>query len=107
MSYNHTGLPVGRAPVLTMMWSVKRKRVMHRWNSAPATIGIELTPPPLWAALSFKAHAAKSATFATTSAFIFSSYDNIVDHCCHAWNRLIDQPWRIMSIGLRQWAHGS
>ena len=38
---------------------------------------------------------------------IFSSYDNVVDHCCHAWNRLIDQPWRIMSIGLRQWAHGS
>jgi hypothetical protein len=23
-----------------------------------------------------------------------------------AWNRLIEQPWRIMSIGLRQWAHG-
>jgi transposase len=38
---------------------------------------------------------------------IFTSYDNILDHCCHAWNRLIDQPWRIMSLGLRQWAHGS
>ena len=37
---------------------------------------------------------------------IFSSYDDIVDHCCEAWNRLIDQPWRIMSIGLREWAHG-
>ena len=24
---------------------------------------------------------------------------------CEAWNRLIDQPWRIMSIGLRDWAH--
>ncbi|EXS68710.1 transposase [Sphingobium sp. Ant17] len=36
---------------------------------------------------------------------IFSSYDNIVDHCCFAWNCLIDQPWRIMTIGLRQWAH--
>lgn len=23
---------------------------------------------------------------------IFSSYDNVVDHCCHAWNRLINQP---------------
>ena len=34
---------------------------------------------------------------------VFKSYD--VDHCCVAWNRLIDQPWRIMSIGLRQWAH--
>ena len=36
---------------------------------------------------------------------IFQSYDNVVDHCCYAWNTLIDQPWRIMSIGLRQWAH--
>ena len=27
-------------------------------------------------------------------------------HCCAAWNKLIDQPWRIMSIGLRRWAHG-
>ena len=23
-----------------------------------------------------------------------------------ALNKLIDQPWRIMSIGLRDWAHG-
>jgi len=36
---------------------------------------------------------------------IFASYNDIVDHCCHAWNKLIDQPWRIMSIGLRDWAH--
>jgi len=38
---------------------------------------------------------------------IFSSHDNIVDHCCYAWNKLVDQPWRIMSIGLRDWAHRS
>jgi len=37
---------------------------------------------------------------------IFSSYKNIVDHCSFAWNRLIDQPWRIMTIDLREWAHG-
>jgi len=36
---------------------------------------------------------------------IFESYDQIVDLCCDAWNRLRDQPWRIMSIGLRDWAH--
>jgi transposase len=36
---------------------------------------------------------------------IFRSYDDILDHCCVAWNKLIDQPWRIMSIGLRDWAH--
>ena len=36
---------------------------------------------------------------------IFKSYNGIVDHCCFAWNQLIDQPWNIMSIGLRDWAH--
>jgi transposase len=36
---------------------------------------------------------------------VFKSYDDIVDHCCYAWNKLVDQPWRIMSLGLRQWAH--
>ena len=38
---------------------------------------------------------------------VFKSYDDIVDQCCHAWNRLVEQPWRIMSLGLRQWAHRS
>jgi len=38
---------------------------------------------------------------------VFHAYDDIVDHCCNAWNKLVDQPWRIMSIGLREWAHGS
>ena len=37
---------------------------------------------------------------------VFSSYDDIVDHCCYAWNKLVDQPWHIMSIGIRHWAHG-
>ncbi|OAI31093.1 transposase [Methylosinus sp. R-45379] len=36
---------------------------------------------------------------------VFKSYDDIVDHCCAAWNKLVDQPWRIMSIGLRDWVH--
>ena len=35
---------------------------------------------------------------------VFKSYQQIVDFCCEAWNRLIDQPWRIMSIGMRGWA---
>ena len=37
---------------------------------------------------------------------VFKSYNDILDHCCFAWNRLTDEPWRIMSIGLRDWAHG-
>lgn len=36
---------------------------------------------------------------------VFQSYDDIVNHCCYAWNRLVAEPWRIMSIGLRGWAH--
>lgn len=36
---------------------------------------------------------------------IFNSYDDVVALCCQAWNKLTDQPWRIMSIGLRDWAH--
>ena len=37
---------------------------------------------------------------------VFQSSEAIVVQCCDAWNRLVDQPWRIMSIGLRGWAHG-
>ena len=36
---------------------------------------------------------------------IFTSYEEILDHSCGAWNKLIEQPWRIMSIGMCQWAH--
>ncbi|MFN0024377.1 MAG: IS630 family transposase, partial [Parvularculaceae bacterium] len=36
---------------------------------------------------------------------VFASYEAIVDICERAWNRLIEQPWRIMSIGLHDWAH--
>src|SRR3954447_26623805 len=38
---------------------------------------------------------------------IFKSFDEIVDHCCYAWNTLIDQPWKIMSIARRDWAVAS
>jgi hypothetical protein len=36
---------------------------------------------------------------------VFQSYDQIVALCCEAWKRLINQPWTIMSIGMRKWAH--
>jgi len=35
---------------------------------------------------------------------VFKSFDDIVDHCCYAWNTLIDQPWKIMSVARRDWA---
>ncbi len=34
---------------------------------------------------------------------VFTSYNNIVDHCCYGWNRLVEQPWIIMSIRQRDW----
>jgi len=37
---------------------------------------------------------------------VFKSHGDIVALCCEAWNKLIDQPWKIMSIGQRKWAHG-
>ena len=37
---------------------------------------------------------------------VFKGYEDIVAHCCAAWNDLIDQPWRIRSIGSRTWANG-
>jgi transposase len=38
---------------------------------------------------------------------VFVSYTDILDHCCRAWNTLVDQPWRIITLGLRRWAHRS
>lgn len=37
---------------------------------------------------------------------VFTGYDEIVAHCCDAWNEPMDQPWRIRSIGRRAWAEG-
>jgi transposase len=38
---------------------------------------------------------------------IFTSYTDILDHCCFAWNSLVSQPWKIISVGSRAWAHAS
>ena len=37
---------------------------------------------------------------------VFKSHDDIVALCCEAWIKLNQQPWKIMSIGSRKWAHG-
>jgi hypothetical protein len=36
---------------------------------------------------------------------VFDDLHALIDHCCDAWNKLEAQPWTIMSIGLRNWAH--
>jgi len=36
---------------------------------------------------------------------IFETYEEIIEHCCKAWRKLIADLWNIASIGLRDWAH--
>ena len=36
---------------------------------------------------------------------VFETYDDILEAGCDAWNRLIEQPTTIRSIGTRDWAH--
>ena len=36
---------------------------------------------------------------------VFETYEDILDAACEAWNRIIEQPWKIISIGTREWAH--
>ncbi len=36
---------------------------------------------------------------------VFEDYDAIIEAGCQAWNKLLDQPETIMSIGMREWAH--
>jgi hypothetical protein len=36
----------------------------------------------------------------------FRSDNDLLEHCCAASHRLTEQPWQVMAIGLRHWAHG-
>lgn len=36
---------------------------------------------------------------------VFKSYDDIVEHCCHAWRQLTSRLWHIMSIANRDWTY--
>lgn len=36
---------------------------------------------------------------------VIKSSDDIAEHCCHAWEKLQELPWKIMTIERRQWAH--
>ncbi len=39
------------------------------------------------------------------STLVFKTCDDIADHCCQAWNTLMHQPGRAISIGGREWDH--
>ena len=68
------------------------------------TIRHRARPNSVYAAVVPSRAAARQTACASRQ--IFKTYDDIVTLCCEAWNRLIDQPWKIMSIGRRKWAHG-
>jgi len=38
---------------------------------------------------------------------VFKNYNDILAHCSESWNKLIERPSSIQSIGMREWAHGS
>jgi len=73
----------------------------------PPNIALLLLPPKCPETQPYRKHLAVPCATNWLSNRVFKSYDDIVDHCCEAWNKLTDQPWRIMSIGMRDWAHGS
>jgi transposase len=36
---------------------------------------------------------------------VFKSYDDLVDHCCEAWNKLVEQPCAFVSRSPRSWSN--
>src|SRR3954466_3804251 len=74
-------------------------------GTAPKTSRLPLLPlPPRAPELNPQEHIWQFMRANWLSNRIFKSFDEIVDHCCYAWNTLTDQPWKIMSIARRDWA---
>jgi hypothetical protein len=73
------------------------------WDTTPANISL-LPLPPRAPELNSQENIWQFMRQNWLSNRIFKSFDDIIDHCCYAWNTLIDQPWKIMSIALRDWA---
>ena len=98
-------------------WSIRPDGTYRRACVAPPNITI-IAVPPKCPELNPVENVWQFMRDNWLSNRIFKSYDDLVDHCCEAWNKLVDQPWRIMSIGcangtslsigllVRQWAHG-
>jgi hypothetical protein len=76
---------VGQKNKLTYRWARKgsRPRAIHDQRTQSTYL--------------FGAVCPERGTGAALVHRIFKSFDDIVDHCCYAWNTLIDQPWKIMS----------
>ena len=70
-----------------------------RHHVAPSIVGTDRTPDNRY----FRAKVAQEKLI-ETSGIPYTIIRSTVDHCCYAWNTLIDQPWKIMSIARRDWA---
>ena len=79
----------------------------HMSNTLVVPDNITILPlPPKWPELNPVENIWQFMRDNWLSNRIFLDADTLIDHCCDAWNKLEAQPWRIMSIGLRDWAHG-
>jgi transposase len=72
--------------------------------SGNATVPNNITLPPKCPELNAMENIWKFIRQNWLSIRVFRDHDDIVDNCCHTWNRLIDQRWRITSIVLRDCA---
>ena len=105
-------LPVGSDRSDTPLWHAHSAVVAGRqagWHGSRALVvpgNITLMPlPPKCPELNPVENVWQFMRDNWLSNRVFKSYDDILDQCCFAWNRLTDQPWQIMSLGLRTWAH--
>ena len=82
------------------------KRFNRQWRRFNTTMTTVLALPPRSPELNPVENVWQFMRDNWLSNRIFKSYEDIVALCCQAWNNLIDQPWKIMSLGMRKWAHG-
>jgi hypothetical protein len=90
-----------RQPIVAELFSLEQARerafVGERGCSTQWTTQVSLVPLPPRAP-ELNGHIWQFMRQNWLSNRIFKSFDDIVDHCCYAWNTLIEQPWKIMSI---------
>jgi hypothetical protein len=94
---------VGQKNKLTYRWARKGSRPRAKVLQVPNNISLLLLPARA-PELNGQENIWQFMRQNWLSNRVFKSFDDIVDHCCNAWNTLIDQPWKIMSIARRDWA---
>ena len=95
---SRTGTTRCSASAATRSRAASASASRSRARSSPIPTSSSSTTPPR--------RSTRRSSATTGSNRVFKGYDDIVAHCCAAWNDLIDQPWRIRLIGSRTWAEG-